>query len=316
MQESNTVLDPCPSFSIYSSDKLSQVADKVVREHHQSAEYTEHSEFKTEQNQGDEYEEEDDGKDGDFEFILSSDFEEHNNILISSPIRPVFPIFSRDLVFNDSRKSDPVSSIRIPLKKLFIDDRDPPSCSSSEADELDNVPPGTYCVWTPKSVQSSPGRCNKSNSTGSCSKRWRFLDLLRRSNSDGKDSFVFLTPSNSFKKNKKDEKTEKKTKNEFAGKERSPSRGVSFVFLTPSNSFKKNKKDEKTEKKTKNEFAGKVRSPSRGVSGAGVRVSVSAHEDFYVKNKAMREGERRKSYLPYKKDLIGYGRSVTIHEDF
>ena len=35
----------------------------------------------------------------------------------------------------------------------------------------------------------------KSSSTGSASKRRRFRDLLRRSNSEGKDSFVFLTPS-------------------------------------------------------------------------------------------------------------------------
>ena len=34
----------------------------------------------------------------------------------------------------------------------------------------------------------------KSSPTGSTSKQWRFRDLLRRSNSDDKDSFVFLTP--------------------------------------------------------------------------------------------------------------------------
>ncbi|KAK6928341.1 Protein of unknown function DUF1645, plant [Dillenia turbinata] len=253
MQESNTVLDPCPSFSIYSSNKISEVAVKVIRDHNRSTEYIKHSEFKTEQNQGGGDEEEDDGQDGEFEFTFSSDFEKQNNILINSPIRPVFPIFNRDLVFDDSKESDSVSSIRIPLKKLFVDDRDPPSCSSSEADELDNVRPGTYCVWTPKSsVQPSPARCNKSNSTGSRSKRWRFLDLLRRSNSDGKDSFVFLTPSNSIKK--------------------------------------KNRKDETTEKKTKHESAGKVRPPLRGVSGAGTRASVSAHEDFYTYQRVFGDG--------------------------
>ncbi|KAL0377424.1 UNVERIFIED_CONTAM: hypothetical protein Sradi_3047900 [Sesamum radiatum] len=90
-----------------------------------------------------------------------------------------------------------------PVFPLFIEDREdhepdnPSSCSSSEADEMENIPAGTYCVWRPKAAeQPSPSRCNKSKSTGSGSKRWKIRDLLRRSNSDGKDSFVFLTPKN------------------------------------------------------------------------------------------------------------------------
>ncbi|KAK6155194.1 hypothetical protein DH2020_009442 [Rehmannia glutinosa] len=55
----------------------------------------------------------------------------------------------------------------------------------------ENIPAGTYCVWRPKGAdQPSPSRCKKSKSTGSASKRWKFRDLLR-SNSEGKDSFVF-----------------------------------------------------------------------------------------------------------------------------
>uniref|UniRef100_A0A1J3EUW7 Uncharacterized protein n=1 Tax=Noccaea caerulescens TaxID=107243 RepID=A0A1J3EUW7_NOCCA len=32
---------------------------------------------------------------------------------------------------------------------------------------------------------------------------------------------------------------------------------------------------------------------------------VSAHEKFYLRNKAMKEEDKRKSYLPYKQDLVG-----------
>ncbi|KAI6686072.1 hypothetical protein NL676_031985 [Syzygium grande] len=38
-------------------------------------------------------------------------------------------------------------------------------------------------------------KCKKSSLTGPSSKQWRFRDLLCRSNSDGKESLVVLTPS-------------------------------------------------------------------------------------------------------------------------
>ncbi|WKA09681.1 hypothetical protein VitviT2T_027304 [Vitis vinifera] len=78
------------------------------------------------------------------------------------------------------------------------------SCSSSEADELEEVPPRKYCMWKPKAVESPPGRCRKNNSMGS-SKRWKFREFLHRSNSNDKDTFVFLTPYSSMKKKAKKE---------------------------------------------------------------------------------------------------------------
>ncbi|XP_010425568.1 PREDICTED: uncharacterized protein LOC104710634 [Camelina sativa] len=36
-----------------------------------------------------------------------------------------------------------------------------------------------------------------------------------------------------------------------------------------------------------------------------VVTAVSAHEKFYLRNKAMKEEDKRKSYLPYKQDLVG-----------
>ncbi|KAK4589569.1 hypothetical protein RGQ29_020222 [Quercus rubra] len=158
-------------------------------------------------------------------------------VVLDGQIGPVFPVFNRDLLLSDQNptksqqisdgqdlknregeeeeEDEDVQCLRIPLKKLFSEEHDPTSysSSSSEMDELEGVTPGTYCVWTPHSNSSpkaiasaaSPSQCKKSNSTGtttssntksSSSKRWRLMNLLRRSNSEGKDSFVFLTPKN------------------------------------------------------------------------------------------------------------------------
>lgn len=139
-------------------------------------------------------------------------------------IRAIFPVHKQNLSIGEAEflngnsnlvavskcgveqgvSSTQPAKARLPLRKLFSEERQTPSsCSSSEADELEGVPAETYCVWRPKSAddQLSPGRCRKSNSTGSgsgSSKRWKFRDLLHRSNSDGKDALVFLTWS--FKK--------------------------------------------------------------------------------------------------------------------
>jgi len=131
----------------------------------------------------------------------------------------------------------------------------PPSeSSSSEADDLEGVPAETFCVWTP----NSPRKCKKSNSTGSCSKKWKLLDLLRRSNSEGKESFLFLTAA-----------SEKKRVNE----------------------------------RWSIEVAGKPR-----VNGLAdkKKAAVTAHEALYVRNRELRMIDRKKSFLPYKPELVGF----------
>jgi hypothetical protein len=169
--------------------------------------------------------EEDDDSSGDFEFpsvcrdppqSISAD-----EIFYNGQIRPVFPVFGRtDLLFGGGGVVDGVddggkvmncsskprknqSTARASLRTLMREDsRDPPSCSSSESDDLDGVPAEIYCAWTPKSAAAA--EVKKSGSTGSTSKRWRIRNLLFRSNSDGRgrDSFVFLASSNG--KNKDD----------------------------------------------------------------------------------------------------------------
>ncbi|KAK9995771.1 hypothetical protein SO802_020457 [Lithocarpus litseifolius] len=257
MQESSVLsvspLSP-PSFNSYSSEKLSDIAARVVEELRKESESDPDSDIfnwppkptqpqpqqqqqqqdKAKDNNSDkekrEYEEEEEDDD-DFEFAfvcrepdtttISAD-----EIFSNGQIRPTYPIFDQSLLLSlydshnektntttttttrtrtttiSTTKAPPSSFRRPPLRKLMIEeqerDRDT-SCSSSEADDLEGVPDGTYCVWTPHSSSSSSSSCKKSHSTGS-SKRWRFRDLLYRSNSDGKDTFVFLTPSKKAEK--------------------------------------------------------------------------------------------------------------------
>ncbi|CAA0833758.1 Protein of unknown function (DUF1645 [Striga hermonthica] len=209
----------CPSFSSYSTYRLAETANRVAQEKRSSA--------------ADEEE---------FEFVLTHDGEE---LLVDGQIQQVFPVFNRDL--RQDGGDLPELTAEIPLSRLFIEEdreRDrPPSCSSSEADELENhVPAGSYCVWRPKAAEAPmPSQCRKSKSTGSATMRWKLRDLLRRCKSDGKDSFVFLTP--------------------------------------------KRVKEEKPQ----------VR------SGEGRGHSFSA---FYVQNKAVKVEDRKKSYLPYRQELL------------
>lgn len=233
-----------PSFNSYSSDRLAEIAEQIAAE----------------KSGGD-----GDGEDdGDFEFSLVREESEFSaaEFVYDGQLGPIFPVFNRDLLLRDGGDD---TSIQVSLGKLLLEDRggdDPPSCSSSEIDELESVPTGTYCVWRPKaSDQPSPNRCKKSKSTGSASKRWKFRDLLRRSNSDGKDSLVFLTPKSRDDKSPPPAEIPKKSKGKSAA----------------------------------------------SASGSGATaVARSAHEALYVRNRAVNEVDRKKSYLPYRQDLVGF----------
>ncbi|XP_058188254.1 uncharacterized protein LOC131304837 [Rhododendron vialii] len=248
--DTEPLLSFCPSFNSYSSDQRAQIAADVADERPRASD--------------------------DFEFAFEKAEEISHD---ACELRQIFPVFNRDIIFGDNRdhpKDDEkrdLSTLLLPLKKLF--DEDPSSsCSSSEVDELERVPEGTYCVWRPKSVKlASPSldaetRCKKSNSTGSASKRWKLRDLLllRRSNSDGK--------------------------------------GSSFVFLTPKSTASDVKETEDS-KERRNSGKGKA----KGAAGGGDKAA-SAHEVFYVRTRASKEVDKRKSYLPYRKDLVGFFASV------
>ncbi|XWS63661.1 hypothetical protein CRYUN_Cryun06bG0120300 [Craigia yunnanensis] len=185
-----------------------------------------------------------------------------DDLFQNGQIRPVFPLFNQDLLSaheNGSvlKSEDGDVSLRPPLRKLFVEDSsDTMSSSSSELS-------GPYCEWMRggRTVEeTSPGTCKKSNSTGFC-RLWRFRDLMLRSNSDGKDAFVFLNhPPSSSASSVKTEKNEKEEKNAK----------VKVIGEKPK---VKKKKSVRT-------------------------ASLSAHEKLYVKNRAMREGDKRRSYSP------------------
>lgn len=293
----------CPSFSTYSSDKLAYIADQVTRNHSLPQN---DSDIDLYDNDGEPNHQNDDS---DFEFVAFR--KTADGVFFDRNDGPVFPIFNRDLAgtppeCDGGGKGGRISGaeeIRFSMEKLLIGNEEedrrsrlnpPPSSSSSEVDdELDANPAGTYCVWAPNPVRASPNRCKKSNSTGSSSspaKRWKLLDLLRRSKSDGKDSFVFLTPSSSS----------------------SSSSSSSLGFGSGKKEKEKKKKEEEeganaNVKSKEKRGGGSERNRSGGGDVAGKRSpAVSAHEALYVRNREMRRVDKRRSYLPYKQDLVGF----------
>ncbi|KAI3824008.1 hypothetical protein L1987_05455 [Smallanthus sonchifolius] len=233
-----------PGFNCYSSASLtSRSIAKVIREE-QAAQFHKIN----------------DVEDEEFEFSFALSEEDVSVNEIDSRRCTVFPVFNRDLLTNDevdheNKAKDDEIDVTNQLRKLFVDDpKESSSYSSSEVDELENLPSGTYCVWRPKAEGgSSPvmSKCKKSSSTGSGSKRWRIRYLLRRSNSEGKEPMVLLAPK------KADSSKLKRNSGEVlkvAGR---------WTAQTP------------------------------------------VHEQFYVQRRAENEIGKRKSYLLYRKDLVG-----------
>uniref|UniRef100_A0A5B7BD06 Uncharacterized protein n=1 Tax=Davidia involucrata TaxID=16924 RepID=A0A5B7BD06_DAVIN len=225
-----------------------------------------------------EFEAEEDDDDDEFSFVcngadtspISAD-----DAFINGEIRPIFPLFNRDLLFaDDSLPSKNDLPLRPPVKKVFIE------ASSSGTDEVDAEAAGPYCAWSKKAIEASPEICKKSNSTG-FSKLWRFRDLVNRSNSDGRDAFVFLNSSTTTTSAKREEKVEK-------------SDGSS---------------DKKIAGEAKVNTAGVKAKAKKGKKGE-TKASLSAHEMHYVRNRALREEDRRRSYLPYRPELVGFFTNV------
>ncbi|KAM7487307.1 LOW QUALITY PROTEIN: hypothetical protein LguiB_024791 [Lonicera macranthoides] len=116
-----------------------------------------------------------DGDGDEFSFITSSDKSaiSADDVFHDGQIRPIFPLFNRDLLFSDYDNHS--SSSEFPLRspvKVFVEAPPHPSSSSSETDKNDGVAEGPYCAWSKKPTEASPDGCKKSNSTG-FSKLWR-----------------------------------------------------------------------------------------------------------------------------------------------
>ncbi|KAG5230155.1 serine/threonine-protein kinase [Salix suchowensis] len=246
-----TLSPSSPSFNSYSSDKLAEIAARVVLEFSSESEQPEGSSNdifswrvqEEEENNRPKNDNEEEEEEEEFEFAVLSMPEPQfppmsaDDIFYNGQIRPFYPLFNT---------------------KLLLDDQESLPKSKTATDK-----PGTYCVWTAKKEEGSLGSCKKSSSTGSNSKRWKFKDLLHRSNSDGKDTFVFLTPNN------------KKS-------------GGHKRFGSDDHESKNNKNKESTEKR-------------KEVKGAGGLFQLQ--QQYYAKGK---EGDKRRSYLPYRPDLVGF----------
>ncbi|KAL8139502.1 hypothetical protein V2J09_005523 [Rumex salicifolius] len=254
------VNSPSPSFNSYFNTDLAEVVARVATEF---VTVDDDDDFFSSNAQNDEIrseQSEDLEDEGDFEFNLK--------IPADGELRQVYPVFDRDLLRDydlvgevESRPSEREEAFirsQFQLKNLFLEDREADrrslSSSSEEEDELEEIPDGTYCVWMPNDsrlASPSPGRCRKSNSTGSSAsvtekvKTWRLRDLLKRSKSDGKDR-----------------------------------RGM--ILLTP-----------KKKKAT--------------ASGAGAARRTAARDGYLIgRSRAAAEKNKRRSYLPYRQDLLGF----------
>uniref|UniRef100_A0A0D9V3S5 Uncharacterized protein n=1 Tax=Leersia perrieri TaxID=77586 RepID=A0A0D9V3S5_9ORYZ len=123
-------------------------------------------------------------------------------------IVPVYPVFGRPLspppVEDDDDDDEPeTATVRVPLGRLLLEEREFRARQRRPDDEgggeLEGVAPESYCLWAPgqppstTTTPASPRWCRKSGSTGSVL-RWRRISerLVRRSQSDGKEKFVFL----------------------------------------------------------------------------------------------------------------------------
>ncbi|KAI4314328.1 hypothetical protein L6164_027248 [Bauhinia variegata] len=193
-------------------------------------------------------------------------------------IRPMFPLFNRDLLLIDG-VHDGSSDLQPPVRKYFVQ-QPGLSSSSSSSSESEEEPEGPCCEWSGKAVAAnSSERCKKSNSTG-FSKIWRFRDLVRRSSSDGKDAFVFLNAPASNNSSSEAEKWKVKPEKDNSGEAKSV--GVR-----------------------------KVKAPS-GVKG---KTTPSAQEKHYVSNRAKKESDKRRSYLPYRVGFFANvnGMSRNVH---
>ncbi|GER54823.1 hypothetical protein STAS_32454 [Striga asiatica] len=128
----------------------------------------------------DEREEEEEEEEEEFSFVCGGANTSPiaaEDIFVDGQIRPVYPLFNRDLFFSGENLLDSLPT-RPPVKKIFVETNEDGGQKAPSSPDR-------------KAVEVLRDVCRKSNSTG-FSKIWRFKDFLGRSNSDGRDAFVFL----------------------------------------------------------------------------------------------------------------------------
>ncbi|XP_019163548.1 PREDICTED: uncharacterized protein LOC109159894 [Ipomoea nil] len=224
-------------------------------------------EIEYEENEDDDEDEEDEEDEEEFSFVCPGDDAAQiaaEDAFFNGQIRPVYPLFNRDLLLGASDFEG--LDEKPPVGNVFVETGEVTSSGNDDADAE-----GLSCEWSGKAVAAAgPDGCKKSNSTG-FSKFWRFRDLLHRSNSDGRDAFVFLNnPAPSTSAAGKTEEKSSQKKHTGKAKVNGDTAG------------------EQKKKKSKKQL--------------------SAHER-YMKSKAKDE-DRRRSYLPYRPELVGFFTNV------
>ncbi|KAK1415732.1 hypothetical protein QVD17_31517 [Tagetes erecta] len=215
----------------------------------------------------DEEQNENEDDDDDFTFMLIGDDEPStgvDKVFENDQIRPVFPLFDQKLLLEGEFDVEEIDRLQIhpPVDRIFI---------QSEHDEKHDVTIGPYCDWSKQySATATAELSKKSNSTG-FSKLWRLKEKVGRSNSDGRDAFVFL------KHHPKKMETTTSSSSSSTGDEK-------FVKVSVSGVVKQKTKVKKA--------------------------TVSAHEVYLKSRGGHTEEERRRSYLPYRPELMGFFTNV------
>lgn len=164
-------------------------------------------------------------------------------------IHPIFPLFGQNLLSHEERKQLPINP---QVDTVFVESHRVALSSTSDYDNIESMAMGPYCTWK----KQPPKLSKKSNSTG-FSKLWRLKDKVGRSNSDGRDAFVFLKKS---------------------------------VRTTVGGSSSKGNVGKRKGLKAENgKFPG--------------------HE-VYLRKRAQGEEDRRRSYLPYRPEIMGFFTNV------
>ncbi|KAJ6811685.1 uncharacterized protein M6B38_370960 [Iris pallida] len=131
-----------------------------------------------------------DDDDEGFEFAFVSDpnadaaISAADDIFADGKILPIYPS-----PFFSSNLNNKVSSKQ--LRNLLLEEVEEKRNDPSKSEELEGIPEGTYCVWTPNS--SSALKKSGSTGTSSSSLRVKIRDLvIGRSRSDGKEKLLYF----------------------------------------------------------------------------------------------------------------------------
>lgn len=230
----------------------------------------------------------------DFEFAFSIESDPGSlpdttadEMFYNGRILPVYPLFNRDLIGGNADPTEEENLAEgVDQLMLEYENRDTRSVSqsSSSYSSIVSVAKGRSAPRPANFAPQSPDRCRKSSSTGSsasasASRRWKLRNLVvGRSRSDGKERFV-VVPQPDDKEKEKEKKT-----------------------LRNLNSFAKSVPADDKEKKEK---SGK----GKGESTKEMDI-VTAHRIYYGKvgsggGQPAAAGSYRRSFLPYRQELLG-----------